>query len=485
KDLAGLLSSLLLMKPNRAVGWSCCAMIWLMLSGIAGGAAPLVLSESDSRTVQSVLARAADEGLDSTHYSIGASPPAGAVLKAAEGYARDLKSGRRDLRELDSDVALPSVDFDAAGELGNAVRQGTLAGYLASLPPPFPEYERLKSALAKYRGIALAGGWPVLGVGSGDDLLRQRLAYEDTVSADADVKTALRRFQARHGLIADGKLGSATLAALNLPAGARAETIAANMERWRWLPRRLEPDRIMINVADASLVLFLGDQSVLNSRVIVGKPSNPTPILRADGAGITINPSWTVPQSIAAKEILPRLKRNPAWLASQDMVLLNGPPGDPYGLTVNWRAIKRGTFPYQIRQAPGPGNPLGRIKIELPNRFDVYLHDTPGQAAFKGARRDVSHGCVRVEQILPLASYLLTADLGAVEKINALVDSGQTGYLPLGKKLPVYFLYWTSFVGNDGQVQFRPDIYGRDRRLIAAVHSRVQANAAFAGCAKG
>ena len=150
---------------------------------------------------------------------------------------------------------------------------------------------------------------------------------------------------------------------------APADVIAANMERWRWLPATLESDRIVINAADAQLQLWLGGKMVLASRVIVGRPAIPHPILRAEGAGITVNPPWTVPHSIAAREILPKLKRNHAWLASQDMVLLNGPAGDPQGLHINWRAIRAGTFPYSIRQYPGPRNPLGRIKIELPNQL--------------------------------------------------------------------------------------------------------------------
>lgn len=269
-----------------------------------------------------------------------------------------------------------------------------------------------------------------------------------------------------------------------------ADVIAANMERWRWLPPALEPDRIVINAADAQLQLWLGGKMVLASRVIVGRPDNRTPILRAEGAGVTINPPWTVPHSIAAKEILPKLKRNHAYLASQDMILLDGPPGDPHGLGVNWRAIRAGTFPYHIRQYPGPRNPLGRVKIELPNRFDVYLHDTPGKSAFDRPSRAASHGCVRVEQILPLASYALAADLTAIERITQAIAQGETRYLPLQRKLPVYFLYWTAFTGADGALTFIPDIYGRDRRMIPAMREnslRIAANTAAsnAACDKG
>ena len=264
------------------------------------------------------------------------------------------------------------------------------------------------------------------------------------------------------------------------------DVIAANMERWRWLPTSLEPDRIVINAADAQLQLWLGGKMILTSRVIIGRPANRTPILRAEGAGVTINPPWTVPHSIAAKEILPKLKRNHAYLAGQDMVLLDGPAGDPHGLGVNWRAVRAGTFPYRIRQYPGARNPLGRIKIELPNRFDVYLHDTPGKSAFDRPSRAASHGCVRVEQILPLASYALAADLSAVEGITQAVAQGETKYLPLQRKLPVYFLYWTAYAGAGGELKFIPDIYGRDKRMIPAMRSqslRIAAN--IVACNKG
>jgi len=266
---------------------------------------------------------------------------------------------------------------------------------------------------------------------------------------------------------------------------AMRDTIAANMERWRWLPPQLEADRIVINAADAQLQLWLGGTLVLQSRVIVGKPATPTPILRAEGAGVTVNPAWTVPQSIAAKELLPKLKKNRNYLASQNMVLLDGPAGDPHGLSVDWREIPAGHFPYRVRQLPGGHNSLGLVKLELPNRFDVYLHDTPARSLFGRADRALSHGCVRVEQILPLASYALAADGSAMAKIHDAIGTGQTRYLPLARHLPVYFLYWTALPGEQGPVLL-PDIYGRDARLIAAMRRpNLQIAARDTGCMKG
>ena len=449
--------------------------IWWIAAGLlaaagAATAAPL-LSDTQTRMIQSVLSRAADEGLDPNAYrSPNLSDPAAreaAVTSVLLEYMRDVRMGRPALKAQESDIALPPSNFDAAAALDEAVSQNSVETLLAGLGPAAPDYAKLKNLLAHYRRIATEGGWPMIGPGADPALLRARLAFEDNITGLSDA-SALERFQGRNGLPQDGKLGQATIAALNITAVAKADTITANMERWRWMPRQLEQDRIVINAADARLDLFLGGGKILSSRVIVGKPATPTPILRAEGVGVTVNPAWTVPASIAAREILPKLKRNPAYLVSQDMILLDGPPGDPQGLHINWRAIPAGHFPYKLRQNPGAKNALGRIKIELPNRFDVYLHDTPGQAAFNAPHRDLSHGCVRVEKILPLASYVLAGNMDAAGKIGDAVTGGGTGYLPLARKLPVYFLYWTAFVDDAGALQFRPDIYGRDRRMIDA-----------------
>jgi murein L,D-transpeptidase YcbB/YkuD len=297
--------------------------------------------------------------------------------------------------------------------------------------------------------------------------VRARLEAEYPSLAGADTITALKRFQEWHGLEADGVLARATLAALNVPAADRARQIEANMERWRWLPRPLETSRVTVNIPTASLVLLVDGKIALESRVVVGKPATPTPILRADSVGVTVNPPWTVPRSIAVKEMLPKLKRNPAWLQSQHIVLLNGPPGDPHGLGVNWRALSAAAFPYRLQQLPGPDNALGQIKLELPNRFDVYLHDTPGKAAFAAARRALSHGCVRVQQILPLAAHALSDDSReAAQRITDAVAEGKTRYLPLPRTLPVYLLYRTADADAAGEARFWPDLYGRDKRLL-------------------
>jgi len=475
------------MNRNRAAAFAMAAIL-------AGGLQLLQAAAAETRAVSgtiseagaamALLSRAGEDGLDPQRYRVGDSHDSTAVMMALNDYARDMSGGRADLRTLDADVVLPPPQSDSSAGLSAAIAQGSLMAFLTGLPPSNPEYVALKNALARYRGIAAAGGWPLLTPQASEAELRARLGFEDRDAAASPLPGALKRFQARHGLPADGALNAATLAALNVPATARADTIVANLERWRWMPRQPEPDRIVINAADARLEMFLGGESVLTSRVIVGKPATLTPILRGQGAGVTFNPAWTVPHSIAVREILPKLKRNHAYLASQDMFLVNGPTDDPQGLRIDWHTVNVRNFPYQIRQYPGPKNPLGLVKLELPNQFDVYLHDTPGKTAFNAASRAVSHGCVRVEQIMPLAPYTLAADLSAIDKINDAIGTGQTSYLPMKKNIPIYFLYWTAFVDADGAPEFRRDLYGRDERLLAALAMRVAQAAVTPGCRK-
>jgi len=202
-------------------------------------------------------------------------------------------------------------------------------------------------------------------------------------------------------------------------------------------------------VPAAELHVVESDNRVLNSPVIVGRPKAPTPILRAVALGVTVNPPWLVPPKIARKEILPKVAHNPDYMREHHMVFReNG----------------------GIKQLPGEKNALGAIKLELPNRFDVYLHDTPSKKLFNRDDRDVSHGCVRVEKILPLASYALTHDPDSVDLIASAVARGKTAYFPLNEPLPIYFVYWTAFVDSDGNVEFRSDIYGRDERLLTLLN---------------
>jgi murein L,D-transpeptidase YcbB/YkuD len=459
------------------------------------------------RIASGVLARADEHGLEPARYASATPTLADSVGdQAAEAdiqltldvlrYAHDVRSGRLPPDSIYRDVDLPEQTFDPVIAFTWALRRGDMADFLSALPPAQPEYQRLIAALARYRDIEAHGGWPSI---PGDrevktdgsdprlDVLMRRLQVEDSKAAlpGADPVTAVKRYQRRNGLTADGRVGALTLEMLNVPAAERVVQIVANLERWRWLPRTFEMRYIAVNVPDQSLQLVEDGKSLLTSRVIVGRPQTPTPIFRATVIAVTINPPWNVPHSIAVKEVLPRLRRAPNYLATEGMVLLNGPADDPTGAHIDWRRVSADRFPYQIQQLPADKNALGKLKLELPNRFSVYLHDTPGKAAFERDQRALSHGCIRVQEMLPLAALAMGGDPKvARETLDTQIAAGATVQMPLIEPLPVYVLYWTAMAGEDGSVGFRRDLYRRDSRLNAALRDRL-ATATPAGAIGG
>jgi L,D-transpeptidase YcbB len=246
--------------------------------------------------------------------------------------------------------------------------------------------------------------------------------------------------------------------------------IAANMERWRWLPRQFETRYVAVNVPDQSVQFVRDGESVLTSRVIVGRKSSPTPITRTEIVAAVVNPPWNIPGDIAARDLLPQLKRDANYLRTKHMVITDGPPNDPYGRKIDWRKVAPAEFPYAIQQKPGPETALGAVMLDSPNDFDVYLHDTPNKKRFEETDREISNGCVRVQQIFPLASLALTDDpMAGLPMLTKAVKTHDTQRIALEKPLPVYFLYWTAIPNSDGSVAFRPDRYGRDATVIAAL----------------
>jgi murein L,D-transpeptidase YcbB/YkuD len=453
-------------------------------------------SEQDAQVVMSVLAHATSQGLDASHYAGAASrwqaaPPPGDEAAAYDiyltadllRYASDVRQGQLNPRQVYKDVSLPVESFDAAETLNQALINHRLEEFLVDLPPPHPEYRALAAALSRYRLIAGGGGWPVV-PGTGEISLTEkstrlntlvlRLSLEDTFlagqvdPASDTIAEALMRFQTRNGIAADGRAGPATLAALNVPVQARIGQIIANMERWRWLPQNFEPRTVRVNVPDQTLQLVENGSVLLSSVVGVGRPSSRTPIVRMVAEDLVVNPPWDVPDDIAASQILPHLKREPNYLAAHNMVLENGPAGDPHGLKVNWSKVT--SLPYLIDQAPGPDSAMGVLMFDSPNDFGVYLHDTPGKGIFKADMRQVSNGCIRVEQMFPLTSLVLSGDRdSALDSLKLVIADRQTARINLDDPLPVYLLYWTAIADEDGMVGFRPDFYGRDRPLLVAL----------------
>lgn len=243
-------------------------------------------------------------------------------------------------------------------------------------------------------------------------------------------------------------------------AALQVRQIAQNMERWRWLPQELGRRYILVDVPAYTLQVVERDQPVLTMRVVVGKPSWPTPVLSATMSHVVLNPDWRVPPSIAAQELLPILRSNPAYLTQHNMRVSHGPHSvDPQ--RIDWGKVSTKNFPYRLRQEPGPKNPLGTIKFMFPNRFQVYLHDTPSRTLFAKPARAFSHGCVRVEKPTELAEYVLHGVLSR-DRLLASMKQRTSRTIVLLEPVPVYFVYRTAWVKDDGTVHFQPDIYGYD-----------------------
>jgi L,D-transpeptidase YcbB len=452
-------------------------------------------AEDMARRVRAVLTRADEQGLRRNDYELQSDLRSSPGPKAAQydialtgavlRYSLDVRTGRVRPNEIYEDADLPAPGFDAVAHLSKALEDRSLTTFLAELPPPHVQYRALVKALAQYRALAAQGGWPAL---PGDreirlegndrrlNLLVQRLRFEDPVLAaiptpsTVELRDGVKRFQARNGLDQDGRVRSETLAALNVPALLRVAQIEANMERWRWLPAEFEHRYVAVNVPDQSVEFVRDGAVILSSRAIVGRKTSPTPITRSTITAVVVNPPWNIPGDIAARDLLPKLRRNPNYLATKNMVVMDGPAGDPHGRTIDWRKIVPAEFPYAIRQLPGPNTALGTLMLDSPNDFDVYLHDTPVKKRFESNEREISNGCVRVQQIFPLASLALTDDAGhAMATLSQAAKSHDTQRLALARPLPVYFLYWTALAGSEGSVGFRLDPYGRDAPLIAAL----------------
>ncbi len=341
---------------------------------------------------------------------------------------------------------------------------------------------RFDDALARYRKIQTDGGWQALADGRtlrpgdrGPDVaaLRERLLRTGDLRGVTPgepglftpaLDRAVRDFQLRHGLVPDGVVGRGTRAALNVPAAQRVATLALNRDRLADLAKRVPASAVVVNVPAFALTLATRGQVLLQSRVIVGKPSSPTPTLDSRITRVEINPYWNVPPSIARRELAPKIAADPGYLAANHMQVLAGPNGQSHQVdpaTVDWRHF--GAAGVRLRQDPGPDNPLGNLKFFFPNDHDVYLHDTPAKQAFQRPVRALSHGCVRVENAFTLATLLLGGNSGwTEERLRVAIATGAYQKVDLAQPMAVYIVYVTAWVDPEGAVEFRPDIYRRD-----------------------
>ncbi len=408
-------------------------------------------------------------------------------------YGSHLLAGRVNPETLQPEWVANRRSADFAALLETALTSRDVTGTLATLTPPHLGFRRLREALVHHREVASRGGWPTIpdevtlkrgDHGSRVAALRARLSlggdlgaatWKDAELFDEALDQALKRFQRRHGLATDGAMGAATNAELNVSAERRVEQFELNLERWRWLPQDLGRRHILVNIAAFELEVVEDEAVALAMRVVVGRPYQSTPVFSDTMEYIVLNPYWEVPIKIAVKEMLPRIKRDPTYLAQEKLRVFKGwgPEAREVDLgTVDWSAITPADFPFRLRQDPGRLNALGRVKFMFPNKFNVYLHDTPARLLFEKTQRDFSHGCIRIQKPIELAVYLLRQDpRWNRDALLSALDEVANRSVPLPEPIPIHLLYWTAWADKDGTIQFRRDIYGHDASLSEALRA--------------
>lgn len=413
-----------------------------------------------------------------------------AFTAAALRYLRDVRWGRVEPRRVGFEVEVAARDGGGDEAALRAIAGADdVARAVNALEPPFAGYRRTLAALREYRALARDDSPELLlvprrPIQRGDsyprlhrlvDLLRRigdLTAVEvNETTYGADVSAAVARFQGRHGLEPHGRLDAATVTRLNVPLARRVRQLELTAERWRWLPRTFRAAPVVVNIPEFRL--HVADRADRWSmRVVVGRAyRTQTPIFASDITSVIFRPAWNVPRSIARNEIAPQVARDPAYLSKHGYELVDAhgdlvaPPADPRETAA---LIRSGAV--RIRQPPGPKNALGLVKFVFPNVHDVYMHGTPSTELFARSRRDFSHGCIRVEDPLRLAAWVLRDEPGwTVERIREAMNGEATRAVRVRSATPVLIVYGTALVAEDGTVSFYDDVYGYDAELERAL----------------
>jgi L,D-transpeptidase YcbB len=484
-----------------------------------------------SQLVDAIL-ELVNDGLDPNDYHVEALDGYRAELRAAqrlpdgeqaalEVLATDammlglyhLYLGKVDPEKLSSQWNFGSKPVDVERgfvAITQALASGQIRQTFERARPQHVWYQRGRERLKEYRALAAAGGWPAIPdgptikPGMSDPrvpVLRDRLQFTRDLPAggaaspaapqigapplvgattdapaeetyDAELEAAVKRFQERHGLTADGAVGPATRAAINVPVERRIDQIRINLERARWVMHEIKGEFVLVDVAGFDVSYFRDDEPIWTSKVIVGRPYRETPIFRSLITYVVLNPTWTIPPGILVKDKLPILKRDPGYLKRNNIRVLDSKGREVNPYSVNWSQYGAGRLPpYQLRQDPGDDNALGLVKIMFPNPYLVYLHDTPSKSLFDRDQRVFSSGCIRVQKAFELAELVLNDPARwNQETLAAAVATKKMQTVNLAKPVPVLLLYWTAQPLPSGQVMFRNDVYGRDPPTLAALN---------------
>jgi murein L,D-transpeptidase YcbB/YkuD len=471
---------------------------WRLLWSAGGKATPQAVA------VAAFVANAGLRGLEPSDYDAAAwaerfasAPGAPLARRAALDLAfsvtvmrivLDLHAGRVNPGEVDFPIEVGSGPLDVQAFVEHLAASDDPAKKIGLVEPQYPGYLRLVGVLEQYRamdedaeGIVISE-MKVVEPGSEyadtpklvvllrelGDLPPGEVPDESSTLYAGGIVEAVKRFQTRHGIDADGRIGPATFRAINTPLSWRVRQVELTLERWRWVPRRFERPPVIVNIPEYSLRAYDGEgRPAVDMRVVVGRAlRTPTPVMSGTIDRVIFQPYWNVPYSILKNEVLPGL--DDAYLASNDMEIvdLRGKqrPLDDEAIA----GLRGGEL--RLRQRPGVKNSLGPVKFDFANEHSIYLHGTPAQALFARSRRDFSHGCIRVEDPETLATWLLRDEAGwSREQVRGALAGGATRTVKLGSPTPVLILYGTVTVREDGEVRFFDDVYGIDRVLDEAL----------------
>jgi murein L,D-transpeptidase YcbB/YkuD len=389
-------------------------------------------------------------------------------------FTRHLQAGRFPFTRMGGEIMLPQEPPNVGAALAKLAEAPDVAHAIDQFNPPHAGYHRLKAKLAELRGatgeetkvVRIPDG-PTLRPGKEDSrvpLLRQRLKVggdETDLRYDETLVTAVKGYQKAHKIKADGNVSAATVRSLNAVAAPKRgdviDTVIANMERWRWLPRDLGEAHVILNIPNYTLRVMRNGEELWTTRVVVGKPSTATPMLTETMKHITVNPTWNVPPSIVRNEYLPALQADPGVLARMGLKVVNNRDGSVH-----------------VYQPPGANNALGRLRFNFPNPFLVYQHDTPDKHLFAHDRRAYSHGCMRVQDPAQYAEVLLSIALPNAgytkQRITSMFGPNEQD-IKFPTPIPVHITYQTAFVDDSGALQVRPDIYGIDTKTKNLIRS--------------
>jgi len=401
-------------------------------------------------------------------------------------YSLEVSAGYKNPRAADIDWHVRPKRINVIKRLERVLVSNDIAKVLTTFPPAHKAYQQLKGKLAYYRELSKKGKWqkvdysPQLQVGMRHRVIpqiRKRLYQEEYLDNadwtsdlfDDELDQAVRKFQTFYGHKVDGVVGYFTRKSLNIGVKSQIARIKQNMERWRWMPKNLGRRYIMVNMAGYRLDLIEGDESIMQMPVIIGKTFRATPAFIDTLEYVELNPTWKVPPRIAKEKFLPKLREDSGFLKANNLKVFdswrkNANEVDPE--SIDWNEISEKRFPFKLEQTPGEHNSMGRIKFMFPNRFRVYLHDTPDRTLFDRHVRTFSSGCIRLAEPFKLADQLVSWDKPKSNpNISQQILSGETQKMSFKRRLPVYLMYWTAWVDDEGNIHFRNDIYQRNEKI--------------------